>query len=94
LTQKTHLLIDGDIVAFVSAAASQATLIDDFGWAQPIAHTKLAEATAENMLHTLKAGLKADSYAVYLSDPVDNWRRLVDPTYKTNRTGARPLLLD
>lgn len=91
---KTRLLIDGDVVAFISSAAVQHTLIDDYGYAQPFAYTKEAEATMENMLWNLKAQLKADEVEVYLSDPEDNWRRQVDPEYKTNRTGPRPLLLD
>lgn len=91
---KTRLLIDGDIIAFVSAAAVQHNLIDDFGYASPFAYTKEGEATVENMLWSLKTQLEADEMVVVLSDPEDNWRRAVDPNYKTNRVGQRPLLLD
>lgn len=90
---KTHLLIDGDVIAFSSAAAVQSVLIGDDGWATPQAHTKTGEAVVENSLWALKEGLGADSFEVILTDPADNWRAAVDPTYKTNRTGERPLLL-
>lgn len=94
MTQKTHLLIDGDIIAFIAAARSQHTLEDEeSGWLLPIANKKEGEAAVENILYGLKVGLKADSFEVILSDHLDNWRYGVDPTYKTNRTGPRPQLL-
>lgn len=91
---RTHLLIDGDIIAFSSAAAAQAIWVDDAGWHTPIANEREGEAIVDNMLHGLKQGLKAQSFEVILSDPTENWRKQVDPTYKTNRKDtARPLLL-
>lgn len=90
----THLLIDGDIIAFSSAAAAQAIWVDDAGWHTPIANEREGEAIVDNMLHGLKKGLGAGSFEVILSDPTENWRKQVDPTYKTNRKDtARPLLL-
>jgi len=91
---KTHLLIDGDVIAFSAAAAVQRNYKDDFGYMWPFASIAEGEACVENMLWNLKAGLKADSHEVFLSDPTENWRRAVDPNYKTNRTGPRPMLLD
>lgn len=94
MTAKTHLLIDGDIIAFSSAAAAQAIWVDDAGWHTPIANEREGEAIVDNMLHGLKKGLGAGSFEVILSDPTENWRKQVDPTYKTNRKDtARPLLL-
>lgn len=92
---KTHLLIDGDVLAFIAAAAVQGILHDDFGWVQPIANAAMGEACLENMLHGLKVGLNGDSFEIILSDPdsTANWRRQVDPNYKMNRTGPKPLLL-
>ncbi|WP_298951526.1 hypothetical protein [uncultured Methylobacterium sp.] len=90
---RTHLLIDGDVVAFSSAAAVQQVVIGDDGWATPMANTAVGEAVVENALWSLKEGLGADSFEVVLSDPAENWRKSVDATYKTNRTGERPLLL-
>ena len=91
---KTRLLIDGDVIAFISAAAAQENLKDDFGYIRPFAYTIKGEAILENMLYALKDGLKGDEMEIILSCPKDNWRRAVDPTYKTNRVGERPLLLD
>lgn len=94
MTAKTHLLIDGDIIAFSAAAAAQAIWVDDAGWHTPIANEREGEAIVDNILHGLKKGLGAQSFEVILSDPTENWRKQVDPTYKTNRkTEARPLLL-
>lgn len=94
MVTKTRLLIDGDVIAFISAAASQEFLKDDFGYIRPFAYTIRGEAILENMLWALKDGLKGDEMQIILSCPESNWRRSVDPTYKTNRVGERPLLLD
>lgn len=92
---KTHLLIDGDIVAFSSAAAAQGVLTDGSGCIQPIAFEHEGEALVESMLTKMVDGLDANSFDIILSDPKDNWRRLVDPEYKMNRAGmVKPLLLD
>jgi DNA polymerase-1 len=89
-----HLLIDGDIIAYQAAVVSQHTFVDDAGWHQPVANRGEGEAVVDNLLFTLKQGLKADDYNVYLSDPLDNWRKQVDPSYKANRKElVRPLLL-
>lgn len=94
MSGENHLLIDGDILAFVSAAAAQAVFRDVGGWHMPIANEIHGEAILENMLHSLKVGLKASTYEVYLTDPTDNWRHQVDSNYKRNREGGeRPLLL-
>jgi DNA polymerase-1 len=90
---KTHLLIDGDVVAFSSAAAAQKVVEGEDGWVYPMAHKAEGEAIVENALWSLKTGLGADSFEVILTDPADNWRFQVDPSYKGNRTGERPLLL-
>lgn len=92
--EKTHLLIDGDILAFSAAAAVQRSYKDDFGYIWPFASIAEGEAVVENMMWNLRQGLNASSWEVYLSDPEENWRRSVDPTYKTNRGGPRPMLLD
>lgn len=91
----THLLMDGDVLAFIAAAAAQTVYLDwDTKWARHQAHGPTGEAIVDNMVATLKADLSAQSAEVYLSDPKDNWRYSVDPTYKGHRTGERPLLLD
>ncbi len=91
---KTHILIDGDIAAFIAAAAAQDVLIDDFGYAQPRASTVKGEVIMENLIWSWRMGLNADTFEIILTDDHDNWRRSVDDSYKRNRTGDRPLLLD
>jgi len=91
---RTHLLIDGDVIAFMAAAAVQHVVEDSFGHVSHFAIKAEGCVVAKNIVHGLKQQLKADSFEVILSDPKDNWRHLVDPAYKTNRVGERPLLLD
>lgn len=91
---KTHLLIDGDVIAFIAASAAQGIVEDAFGLVYPIANVVTGRALVANMLFSLEQGLKADSYDVYLSCPDSNWRHSVDPTYKGNRDPAgKPLIL-
>lgn len=92
--QTTHLLIDGDVVAFMAASAVNHHVEDDFGYIWPFACKAEGEHVVRNILQGLKVNLQADTFEVVLSDPKENWRKLVDPTYKTNRKEAiRPLLL-
>lgn len=94
---KTHLLIDADVLAFVAAAAAQRYLEDTYGYIRPFANKATGEAVLENMLWSMKDQLgegPGTQCTFVLSDPKNNWRRSVDPLYKTNRTGERPLLLD
>lgn len=93
-SSKRVLYVDGDVVAFRAAAAAQAYVEDQFGWIRPMANTKIGEALVENALWNIKDRLKGDIAEIALTDPKDNWRKTVDPAYKTNRTGERPLLLD
>jgi hypothetical protein len=92
---ETTLLVDGDVVAFIAAAAVQNSLEDTYGYVWPFANIGEGQATVENMMYRLVDGLKATHVRVILSDPVSNWRWEVEPTYKKNReTGTpRPLLL-
>jgi 5'-3' exonuclease len=91
---ETTLLIDGDVIAFVAAAAVQKHEEDPFGYVRPFASVVEGECAVDNILLGLIAGLGATHIRVVLSDPESNWRHEIDPTYKTNRTDSvRPLLL-
>lgn len=91
---KTHLLIDGDIIAFISAAACQNTVEDGYGYVYPSANKTQGQVLVDNLLFGLMQGLDASSHNVILSDPKDNWRHQIDPNYKGNRDPAmKPLLL-
>lgn len=87
------LLVDGDVIAFIAAAAVQNTWEDTAGYVWPFANTAEGEAAVENLLHGLKFNLRADDMRVFLTHEV-NWRKQLDPEYKANRKDSvRPLLL-
>lgn len=89
------LLIDGDVIAYLAAVASQ-HIIDDteFGIIRPFAHKAEGEAKVDNIIFGLMKDLGAELYEVILSDPESNWRTSVDPSYKSNRADLqRPILL-
>lgn len=91
---RSHLLIDGDVVAFIAASAVQKTIEDENGlmtyWADPTE----GEIAVERLLGDIYALRKDATRTIFLSDRW-NWRFDVDPTYKANRKDSvRPLLLD
>lgn len=95
---RTHLLIDGDIIAFIAAAACQDIVEDSFGYVYPFANKTKGQVLVDNILFSLEQGLRLPdgdvTKTVVLSDPEDNWRKQLDPTYKGNRDpAAKPLLL-
>lgn len=92
--EQITLLVDGDTIAFMIAAACQHTQEDDQGFIQPYANILEGEAVVDNMLLGLMRDLGAHFMNVYLSDPEGNWRKELFPDYKSNRKdSARPLLL-
>lgn len=93
-----HLLIDGDVIAFTAAAAAQKIYLDRFGIVHPFAHKAEGEAIVDNLIYGLKTAFKPYKTSVFLSDPKENFRKDVLPTYKGNRHEdfagqQRPLLL-
>lgn len=94
-SQKTLLLVDGDVLAFRAASACQHTVESPSGFIQPFARRWEGEAVLDNMIDRLKRRLKADEMVFFLSCPGEqNWRLGVDPAYKSNRKDSvRPLLL-
>lgn len=97
LPSSTTLLIDGDILAFVSAAAAQRAIgnpqVDDSGCIYAFASLPEGIAIMENMLGSLKAKLNATGACIALSSS-SNWRKEVLPSYKSNRDElSKPVLL-
>jgi DNA polymerase I len=88
------LLIDADVFAFAQACASEI----DIRWDDEV-HTLHADAPAacsslDNRLDRLRNELDATQLVVALSDPSRHyWRHDILPTYKSNRTARKPLLL-
>lgn len=91
---RSHLLIDGDVVAFIAASAVQKVIEDENGlltyWADPVD----GEIAVERLLGDIRQLRSGASETVFLSDKW-NWRFDVDASYKSNRKDSvRPLLLD
>lgn len=89
------ILIDGDTVAFIAAAASQNIIETGDGYVEHFARRGEGEAIVDNSIQWLYDSLKATHLMVFLSCPAEeNWRLQVDPEYKANRKkSVRPLLL-
>lgn len=94
-------LIDGDVLAYREAASSQKTFL----WAEDGEDECPDPSVALDDLDDVKEGVAekieewriaagAKEVMVALGDSVNNWRKLILPTYKGNRDPAkRPLLL-
>lgn len=83
--QEVTLLIDGDVIAFIAAAAVQNTYEDDYGLVQPFALRHEGEAVVDNIMVGLQMSFKATHMKVALSDPEENFRKQIWPDYKGNR---------
>lgn len=91
------LLIDGDIIAYVAAAACQRPVAnpqeDAFGYVWAYANAKEGRAVLDNMMARLKELFSTEEAGVALSG-ADNWRKAILPSYKSNRDDLqRPVLL-
>lgn len=89
-----HLLIDADLMAYRAASACQ----QNFDWGEGVTSLTTNLPDAKRHLTDLIDGwmdkLKADKLTICLSDDFDNFRKDVDPTYKTNRVATeRPVHL-
>ncbi|QOC54146.1 hypothetical protein [Caulobacter vibrioides] len=87
------LLIDADIVAFQSSASTQ----DGYDWGDgevtTVADLDEAKRAARDIIDGYLDLLDADRAVICLSDDFNNFRKRVCPSYKTNRTGERPVHL-
>jgi hypothetical protein len=97
------LIVDGDTIAYMAAAAVQKTQESFDGFVMPFAKAEEGEACVDNMLIGLFRDLGATGMQVYLSDPEGSWREEYAGSYKGNRKvggltegrdmTVRPLLL-
>ena len=90
---KNHLLIDGDILIYkIATASEEATHWGDGVWTLH-ADAKTCIGNIENVLKTLQHNLDAETFTIALTDE-KNFRKDVLPSYKSNRLGRRkPLTL-
>lgn len=88
------LLIDADITAFqVSAKVEKAVEWHPDFWTLH-SDAKEAKERADIKIAEYKLNFEGDAVVLALSDPDENWRRAVLPTYKSNRKKTRkPLVL-
>jgi DNA polymerase-1 len=82
------LLIDADILAYQTTAANQKKYEWDEGVTSLATDLDAAKEAARGTLEDLMEKLGADDLVICLSDELNNFRKLVDPTYKTNRKGT------
>lgn len=89
MKSKTVVLIDGDIIAYQTAAANEIKA-DSESWADYEAAVKAADKEVDKIVEAVKA----DAFLVALTDSSGNFRKAVYPRYKANRAGAtKPLAL-
>lgn len=74
------VLIDGDLVAYRCSAASENEVED------------IAIARTDSLIRRLLEETKADTYKGWLGGG-DNFRKVIDPNYKANRTAPKPIWL-
>lgn len=91
---KRTLLIDGDVVAYKSAAVVE----KGFDWGDGLwtlhADEKEAIARLEADIDDMLEKLEATDAEIALTDSEGNWRKTVYPAYKSNRKAVRkPLVL-
>lgn len=89
------LLVDGDIPIYQCAAAAEKAIKWDADGPLWTLHADEAEArhALDAFLEDMMEQLGADNCVVALSDPKDNFRKAILPTYKANRADKRPPML-
>lgn len=85
----TTLLIDGDIVLYWACAGSEEETDWGDDWWSLTADTRQAKQMVDSQVASWKALLGADKVVFVVSDPEDNWRYKILPSYKGNRLGKR-----
>ena len=87
------LLIDGDIIAYKAAAATERSISWDEDNHIRVASLEEAKVIVDDALASLLKGFKTTNYIVAMTDAV-NWRHSIYPLYKANRKGKpRPIIL-
>lgn len=88
------LLLDGDVFAFVAAAAAQRDLSYPDGHVVRWSDEGEAIGILNDLVEKVMAKLETREYLFFLTDPEVNWRTQVYADYKGNRVGGdRPQLL-
>lgn len=88
------ILVDADIIAYKAACVAEAKIDFNGDGFRAVAVTpKQARSNADRIIRDLADHLKAAFVVVCLSDPAENFRKQLDPTYKANRKDTVPPVL-
>ena len=89
MTQKAKLLIDADITLFQSCSAAE----DEIDWGDDVwslaVDLKEAKRLVAKAIDELKVRFETDDVTLCLSDPAGNFRKKLNPDYKSNRKKSR-----
>jgi len=89
-----YALIDSDIVAYVVSARAEDKIDFGNGVVSKSVDKKACWKMCDEVIHSHCEAVKADVAIICLTDPDANFRKQLDPTYKSNRAGAeKPELL-
>lgn len=86
---KRILLIDGDILAYMFASASEQNIDWGDGVVTCSANLDTAKQNLDEHITGLLTDLKAKEYVIALSDPDVNFRKAIYPAYKSHRKDVR-----
>lgn len=86
---KRVLLIDGDILAYMFASASEQNIDWGDGVVTCSANLDTAKQNLDEHIDGLLKELKAKEYVIALSDPDANFRKAIFPAYKSHRKDVR-----
>lgn len=89
MTQKPKLLVDADITLFQSCSAAE----DEIDWGDDVwslaVDLKEAKRLVTKAIDELKTRFDTDDVTLCLSDPSGNFRKQLNPEYKSNRKKSR-----
>lgn len=95
------VIIDGDVVIYkvaegcadsfeVTTEEDDEYVYRNIGWASKAA----AKEYADNLITKISKDCKADSVVICLSDMKNNFRKQINPKYKSNRKSIKPILYE
>lgn len=89
---KTTVLIDGDVLVYQAASIALEPLEVQTKIWMDTGNQYKAEEMIKNKIQDIKSFTKASKVIIALSDAVNNFRKEINPSYKSNRKDRKPLL--
>ena len=86
------LLIDGDVYLYKACCAKEVATEWEGGFWTYHADFDETRGLLEDLIQELLDELDATEFVFALSDRSGNWRKTLEPTYKNNRKGKKPLV--